>query len=185
MYELVPVIWPPLQVKPFDSGEAREILARQLGQPLSEVFQDADTAFDFPIAAASLGQVRETKRKHKVIAYRVARSKEAMPPGREGVRWSAVSLVLHGVIIDKVTLFAAVTIRAISNEWQFSLGATGYRKYYIYQSISRVSSRHIAGAAVAAASTAAAPREASPPVSDLCTANQQLCVAVLPRPLPL
>lgn len=45
------------QVEPFDSGDARKILAEQLGKPLDDVFLDADTAFETPIAAASLGQV--------------------------------------------------------------------------------------------------------------------------------
>lgn len=47
-----------LQVKPFDSGEARRIITEQLGKPLDELFADAETAFENPIAAASLGQVR-------------------------------------------------------------------------------------------------------------------------------
>lgn len=46
------------QVKPFDSGDARRILREQLGKPLGEIFRDADTAFETPVAAASLGQVR-------------------------------------------------------------------------------------------------------------------------------
>lgn len=46
------------QVKPFDSGDARRILREQLGKPLGEIFLDADTAFEVPVAAASLGQVR-------------------------------------------------------------------------------------------------------------------------------
>ena len=48
------------QVKPFDSGDARKILEQQLGRPLGEIFLDADTAFEVPVAAASLGQVRGT-----------------------------------------------------------------------------------------------------------------------------
>lgn len=45
-------------MKPFNSGDARDILTQQLGRPLAEVFADADTAFEVPVAAASLGQVR-------------------------------------------------------------------------------------------------------------------------------
>lgn len=50
---------PILQVKPFSSADARDILVSQLGKPLREVFLDADTAFEVPVAAASLGQVRD------------------------------------------------------------------------------------------------------------------------------
>lgn len=65
----MPLLWPsPIsvcpcgvactQVNPFDSGDARRILEQQLGKPLREIFLDADTAFEIPVAAASLGQVR-------------------------------------------------------------------------------------------------------------------------------
>lgn len=50
--------WFSSQVKPFDSGDARKILEQQLGRPLGEIFLDAGTAFEVPVAAASLGQVR-------------------------------------------------------------------------------------------------------------------------------
>ena len=49
-------------VKPFSSVEARELIRQELGKPLEDVFEDV-SAFEEPVAAASIGQVYKARLK--------------------------------------------------------------------------------------------------------------------------
>ncbi|CAM9574980.1 unnamed protein product, partial [Scytosiphon promiscuus] len=103
------------KVKPFDSGDAREILEKQLGKPLREIFLDADTAFEIPVAAASLGQVyRATLVTGEVVAVKVQR-----PDVLESVTLDlyVIRLLLLFISKNDSTRESALSILGVIDNW--------------------------------------------------------------------
>ncbi|CAM9379767.1 unnamed protein product [Choristocarpus tenellus] len=104
------------QVAPFSSEEARNILKEQLGRPLNEIFLDADTAFEKPVAAASLGQVYKATLSStgQVVAVKVQR-----PNVLESVTLDlyVIRLILLFVSKNKSTRESALSILGVIDNW--------------------------------------------------------------------
>ncbi|CAM9138698.1 unnamed protein product [Ectocarpus sp. 12 AP-2014] len=103
------------RVKPFDSGDARRILEQQLGKPLREIFLDADTAFEIPVAAASLGQVyKATLLTGEVVAVKVQR-----PDVLESVTLDlyVIRLLLLFIAKNDSTRESALSILGVIDNW--------------------------------------------------------------------
>ncbi|CBN74481.1 protein kinase:ABC1 family [Ectocarpus siliculosus] len=103
------------RVNPFDSGDARRILEQQLGKPLREIFLDADTAFEIPVAAASLGQVyKATLVTGEVVAVKVQR-----PDVLESVTLDlyVIRLLLLFIAKNDSTRESALSILGVIDNW--------------------------------------------------------------------
>ncbi|CAM9495053.1 unnamed protein product [Pylaiella littoralis] len=103
------------RVRPFDSGDARKILEDQLGKPLREIFLDHDTAFEIPVAAASLGQVyRATLLTGEEVAVKVQR-----PDVLESVTLDlyVIRLLLLFISKNDSTRESALSILGVIDNW--------------------------------------------------------------------
>ncbi len=94
-------------VPPFPSDHAREIVEKELGKPIPEIFGDFD---DVPVGAASFGQVHLVKLKGGDDEGRLAVVKICRPGSDAAIAADSRLLILIGHVLDAISLLGRIRL---------------------------------------------------------------------------